>query len=111
MGHYLKDNSREWYIALDYRPLRAAKIRLFFIDAIRGPDYTALGGERLGNPPLASVEWQSTTLGIRLSYQLINDLYLDASFIHSDISGNQDWSAEYFYGQQNTFNVGVTFGY
>ena len=111
MGHYLKDNSREWYIALDYRPLRAAKIRLFFIDAIRGPDYTALGGERLGNPPLASVEWQSTTFGLKISYQLINDLYLCASFIHSDISGNQDWSAEYFFGEQNTLNFGVTFGY
>jgi len=111
LGHYLKDNTREWYIALDYIPLRAAKIRLFFIDAIRGPDYTALGGERLGNPPLESVEWQCTTFGLRLSYQLINDLYLDASFIHSDISGNQDWSAEYFFGQQNTFNFGVTFGY
>ncbi|MBN1388360.1 MAG: hypothetical protein JW965_07940 [Bacteroidales bacterium] len=111
LGHYLRDNAREWYIAVDYRPLRAASVRLFFTDAIRGPDYTSLGGERLGNPPLETVEWQSTTFGINISYQLINDLYLYASFVHSDISGNPDWSAEYFFGRQNTFNLGVTFGY
>ena len=56
LGHYLKDNAREWYLAFDYKPLRALNINIFFIDAIRGPDYTKLGGRRLGNPPLASIE-------------------------------------------------------
>ena len=47
LGYYLRDNSREWYIALDYHPLRTLDINLSFIDAIRGPDYTALGTNRL----------------------------------------------------------------
>ncbi len=111
MGHYLKDNSREWHIALDYRPLRASNIRLFFTNAIRGPDYTALGVPRLGNPPLASVEWQSTTFGLKFSYQPVNDFYIHASFISSNISGNGDWSPGYFHGRQNTFSFGLTLGY
>jgi len=111
MGHYLKDNSREWYFAVDYRPLRATSIKVFFSDAVRGPDYTALGVDRLGNPPLASIEWQSTQYGIVISGQLINDLYLHASLISSNTRGTEEWTAPYFFGKQTTFNFGITLGY
>jgi hypothetical protein len=111
LGHYLRDNSKEWYVALDYRPLRTLDINLFFIDAIRGPDYTELGVPRLGNPPLASVEWHNTSFGLRASYQIINDLYTWCSLIFSNISGDMRWSPEYFYGRKSTLNLGVTFGF
>ena len=87
LGHYLRDNSREWYLALDYRPLRTMDIRFFFIDAIRGPDYTELGGERVGNPPLASVNWHNTSVGIKSSCQIINDL---VDFFHAEIAGESN---------------------
>ncbi len=111
MGHYLKDNSREWYFALEYRPLRASLVKLWFSDAIRGPDYTALGGDRLGNPLIETIEWHNTSFGLFLSYQLINDLYLSASLTHSDITGNADWTAPYFFGKKTTLNVGATVGF
>ena len=111
LGHYLKDNSREWYLAFDYRPLRTLSINLFFIDAVRGPDYTALGVNRLGNPPLSSIEWHNTSYGIKASYQVINDLCTWFSFCNSNIRGRQDWSPGYFYGRKNTLNAGVSFGF
>jgi len=111
MGHYLKDNSREWYVALDYRPLRTLNINLFFSDAIRGPDYTELGTDRVGNPPLASTDWHNTSYGLKASYQVINDLYTWFSFINSDISGDVRWSPQYYFGRKNTVNLGVTFGF
>ncbi|MDT8402462.1 MAG: hypothetical protein RQ743_12270 [Bacteroidales bacterium] len=111
MGHYLKDNAREWFVALDYKPLRAANVRLFFTDAVRGPDYVTPGGPRLGFPIIGTVEWQSTSYGIDMSYQLINDLYLHASFVHSNTWGIEEWSAPYFRGVQNTINFGLTLGY
>jgi hypothetical protein len=111
MGHYLKDNTREWYLALDYRPARTLNITLFFTDAIRGPDHTSLGGSRVGNPPLATVEWRSRMTGLRASYQVINDLYIWFSFIGSDITGEEDWSPGYFYGKKKTLNTGVSFGF
>ncbi|MCX6334875.1 MAG: hypothetical protein NT092_11330 [Bacteroidia bacterium] len=111
LGHYLRDNSREWYVALDYRPIRTMDIKLFFIDAIRGPDYTDLGTPRLGNPPLDSINWHNTSIGFRASYQVINDLYVWASFVYSDVSGDVRWSPEYFFGKKNTFNLGITFGF
>jgi hypothetical protein len=111
LGHYLRDNSREWYVAFDYRPLRTMNINLFFIDAIRGPDYTELGVPRLGNPPLDSITWHNTSFGLKASYQVINDLYTWCSLAFSNISGDKRWSPEYFYGKKNTFNFGVTLGF
>lgn len=111
LGYYLRDNSREWYVSFDYRPLRTMKISLWLLDAIRGPDYTELGTPRVGNPPLKSVEWHNTSLGLKTSYQVINDLYAWGSFTISNIRGNQSWSPEFFYGKKNTINIGVSYGF
>jgi len=111
LGHYLKDNSREWFVALEYKPVKTLDIKLYFTDAIRGPDYNELGGSRLGNPPLDSINWQNTTIGLRASYQVINDLYVWLSASHSNISGDVRWSPGYFQGRKNTFNFGITFGF
>jgi hypothetical protein len=111
LGHYLKDNSREWYVALDYHPLRTLDINLCFIDAIRGPDYTELGVNRVGNPPLDSVQWHNTAFSLKVSYQIINDLYAWFSITSGHITGDTRWSPEYFYGWKNTVNAGVSFGF
>ena len=111
LGHYLRDNSREWYMAIEYKPVRTLNIKAWLTDAVRGPDYTELGTPRVGNPPLESFEWQGRVYGLRASYQIINDLYLWGSFVSSDISGDQRWSSPYFYGNKNTINVGATFGF
>jgi hypothetical protein len=111
LGHYLRDNSREWYIALDYKPMSTLIINLSFTDAVRGPDYNELGGSRLGNPPLAIVHWQSTSYKLKASYQIINDLYTWISFCSSNTTGDARWSPEYYYGRKNTLNAGVTLGF
>lgn len=111
LGHYLRDNSREWYLAFDYRPYRALNINLSFTDAVRGPDYTELGTPRVGNPPLATIQWHNTSFGLKATYQIINDLYSWLGFTWSNISGDARWSPAYFYGSKNTFNVGVTAGF
>jgi hypothetical protein len=111
LGHYLRDNAREWYAALDYKPVRTLDIRFYFCDAIRGPDYTELGTPRVGNPPLDSINWHSTSIGLSGTFQLINDLYVWASFVYSDVSGDVRWSPEYFYGKKKTFNLGITLGF
>jgi hypothetical protein len=111
LGYYLKDNSRELYLAFDYRPIRTLDICLFFLDALRGPDYTEKGGSRLGNPPLSQVDWRNTSCGLKGSFQLINDIYAWISFINSNITGDARWSSPYFYGKKNTFNAGITIGF
>lgn len=111
LGHYLRDNAREWYLALDYKPLRTLNINIFYSDAVRGPDYTELGGSRIGNPPLESVEWHNSAYGMRASYQIINDLLAWISFSSANITGDMRWSPAYFFGEKNTLNAGITFGF
>jgi hypothetical protein len=111
LGHYLRDNSREWYVAFDYHPLRTLDINLFFLDAVRGPDYTGLGGSRVGNPPLDSIQWHNTSYGIKASYQVVNDLYTWASASFGDIRGDMRWSPAFFYGRKTTLNLGITYGF
>ncbi len=111
LGHYLRDNSREWYLAFDYRPVRTLNINIFFTDAIRGADYTELGTDRLGNPPIAEVKWHSTSFGFKGSYQLVNDLYTWFSLVSGDVTGDERWSADFLFGNRRTMNMGVTFGF
>ena len=111
LGHYLKDNSREWYVSLGYKPIRTLSINLWFLDAVRGPDYTELGGSRLGNPPLAAVQWHNTSYGLNASYQLINDVYVWLSASKSNTGGDVRWSPGYFYRDKVTMNGGITVGF
>ncbi len=111
LGHYLRDNSREWYLGLNYKPVRALNISLFFLDAIRGPDYNEIGASRVGNPPLESVKWHFTSFGVRSLFQVINDLYFWAEFEGSNMRGDKRWTPEFLHGKKNTLNLGITFGF
>lgn len=111
MGHYLRDNSREWYAAIDYKPIRALDIKVYFSDVVRGPDYSETGGNRLGNPPIDSIAWKNSTFGLKADYQVINDVYVWLSVFRSDISGDPRWNPVFFRGKKNNLNVGVTVGF
>jgi len=111
LGHYLKDNSREWFISIQYKPIRGLSTEFWFIDAVRGPDYTEAGGSRTGNPPLASIEWHNRNIGLKADYQIINDLYIWLAISSGNISGDERWSPDFFEGKKNTLNAGFTWGF
>jgi hypothetical protein len=111
LGHYLRDNSREWYFSIGYKPFRTCEINVSVLDAIRGPDYTELGASRWGNPPLAEVKWHNTSYNLKITGQLINDIYFWGSFTTSNVRGNQTWTPPYFFGKKNTINIGMTMGF
>ena len=111
MGHYLKDNSREWYFSLGYRPIRTLDIRLWFSDAVRGPDHTLLGSPRVGNPALETIEWSNRSFGLNADFQILNDLYMWMSVVRSDVAGNETLMPEFYRGVKTTVNAGVTVGF
>jgi hypothetical protein len=91
--------------------VRTMNISLFYMDDIRGIDYTALGGSRIGNKPLTPIEWENTSFGLKGSFQVINDVYVWASFIHSNMWGNPAWTPDMMQGIKNTVNAGMTIGF
>ncbi len=111
LGHYLRDNTREWYFAIDYKPVRAMNIKLFHNRAERGEDFQSVGGSRTGLPYINPVKWKSIRTGIEVSWQITGGVYLTGSFVASDVTGEEAWTPEWSYGEKNTFNAGLTWGF
>jgi hypothetical protein len=113
LGHYLQDNAREYYLALDYRPIRGLNLQLSYLNAQKGPDHTELGSPRLGLPFMESVEWKNTTIRFRARYQVINDAHVFGEYRYSDISGAEvaRYTHPLYQGKTSTFSFGVNFGF
>lgn len=113
LGHYLKDNAREIYMGFGIKPIRGMNVKLSYILAQKGPDYTSLGTYRVGNPFLSSIEWESTEIKFDVNYQIINDMYVFATFARLNTSGNtlKQYTPEFYQGKTNTFSVGFNVGF
>lgn len=111
MGHWIRDNSRTWYIALDWRPMRASGIRVWHEKAVRGPDYQSIGGNRVGLPYLDPIEWQSSATGLEISYMITGGVQATAAVTHSNVTGRADWYPAHLYGNTITFSGGVVWGF
>lgn len=113
LGHYLKDNSQEFYISIDAKPIRSLYLHASFLLAQKGPDYDELGGDRLGLPFMETIEWENKSFSIIARYEIINDAFFTIEFQNSDISGNDlsKYTHPLWYGKTNTFSVGMNFGF
>ncbi len=43
LGHYLEDNARQFYLGLEYRPVRTLNLKAYYKRSEKGPDHTLLG--------------------------------------------------------------------
>ena len=111
MGHWLRDNSRSWYLALDYKPLRAMTLRLWHEWSERGPDYQSIGGSRLGLPYLETIEWSNVATGFEASYLITGGVQVSASLTMRNVEGRNDWYPAHLYGQTTTFSGGIVWGF
>jgi hypothetical protein len=111
MGHWLRDNSRSWYLALDYRPIRTMTIRLWHEWSQRSTDYQSIGGTRIGLPYLESIEWENTATGIDVSYYITGGVQARASFTARNVTGREDWYPSYLYGKTTTFSGSIVWGF
>lgn len=112
LGHYLQDNASELYFALDYIPARGVRVKLSYLHARKGPDYTSLTTERIGLPYMENIEWENRSLAFETSWQVINDGYLFLSFLHGRTTGDvEKYSPGFFHGTTNTLSFGANFGF
>jgi len=117
-GHYLRDNSQEIFVALEYKPLRGLHIKASYLLAQHGPDYVydIQGDTPVDTYPfLEKVTWENQTISLKATYEFINNAYLFAEFINSDISGEEEqmnlYTPEFFRGEQQTISFGFNFGF
>jgi len=116
LGHYLEDNARQFYLGLEYRPLRTLNIKAYYKNSEKGPDHTELGTmPRAQTAPFDPVVWQSVHLGILGTFQVINELYVRLGYEWRNVSGEAEyldlWTPEEYHGKTGTFRIGLNYGF
>ncbi|MFA6924462.1 MAG: hypothetical protein WC223_09440 [Bacteroidales bacterium] len=114
LGYYLKDNAEEYYFCLRYKPIRGLTTDISYTDSKKGPEYVYTGTAKngLGLPFMKNVEWQSKAVSVKISYELINDVFLSFEYINNFITGNYlKYNPEFYWGNTNTYVVGANIGF
>ena len=108
LGHYLKDNAREIYLAADYKPLSKIQLSGWYSFAQKGPDYPYIRQKEkvLGIPFLEDTMWEQTEFGFNVNYQLLNDVFLFADLIKRNIKGDYErYNSSYFWKNTLTYSL------
>lgn len=117
MGHYLRDNSQEIYLGMRCRPFKSLNITAGITHGDVGPEYPYTGKDKsgLGLPFLETKEYQFTNLDVKVSYEILNDLFITAGCKLSDNKGTMasTYTAPFYYGKNGKtstlfagFNIG-----
>ncbi|RLD66683.1 MAG: hypothetical protein DRI84_04230, partial [Bacteroidetes bacterium] len=124
LGHYLIDNSEEFYIALRIKPISRLYIKAEYFYAMHGDDYdynNYSGYSAVSIPVLKNKTWDNTTLGFYATYELLNRVYIRMYYTISNIQGYDlngqtsadyldKFSPEFYWGKQDTFGIGFNIG-
>ena len=117
MGHYLVDNSQEFYLSLQYKPIRGLDIELSYSLAQHGDDYdinNPIDGAH-SDPRLKNIIWQNSNIIFRSKYEIVSNTYLFGEFNYQNITGQQTamekYTPEYYWGKTSTFTVGFNVGF
>jgi hypothetical protein len=102
LGHYLKDNSQEIYVAVDYKPIRGLHIRVDYLFAQHGDDQV--------KKTLGKIVWENQTLTAGVNYEIINNVYVFGEYMYSKTKGGNTYTPPIFHGNTNSvvggFNIG-----
>jgi hypothetical protein len=123
LGHYLRDNSVEYYTCLSIKPFSKFSTKISYVLAKHGNEYQYTDGleaEKL--PFIDDVTWSKKSLGIEASWEFISNSYILVSYSISNIKGYDvdNQSAQYYLdqftpkflqGKTNTLILGFNFGF
>ncbi len=90
MGHYLGDNAQEFYIELEYKPIRGLDLSLSYINAQKGRSYDYLRSnilEIISQKPLDGRSWTNSTLVFDAVYEVFNNAYARINMEYNNAQG------------------------
>jgi len=97
LGHYLGDNSCEYYLCVRWKPIRGLSVKTTYTKAIHGNSWV------YGDTPqpvrkgfMEEISWQQQLFSVEIQWEALSNLYLDASlnFIDTHSYGLDGLSAE-----------------
>jgi hypothetical protein len=112
-GSYLRDNSDEIYASIKIKPYSNFHIMLDYTKSRKGPDYRLNDKYYAGDWYMKEVTWQRKAITGQISYQPINDLYINLGYEYSDISGKDMslYTPTYMQGKKSTLFGSVNIGF
>jgi hypothetical protein len=123
LGHYMRDNSRNLYIMMRYKPVRGLDIDIFYDFAQHGDDVKYGEFEPPDEAPvMENITWQKDVYGFNARYQLFNGTWFTAGLAFSNYRGFDagDLTAQeyldkftppYYQGQNTTLYLGFNIGF
>ncbi|MDD3875261.1 MAG: hypothetical protein PHT69_01425 [Bacteroidales bacterium] len=113
LGHYLRENAEEYFVALGYKPLRGLCFSASYTKALKGEQhaYTS-NGSTSATPFLDKIIWKNETYSFKVFYDLFNKTRLFGGFSYSEIEDDLGiYSPDFLKGTQRTFSFGAHVGF
>lgn len=124
LGHYLKDNSQDFYASVTYSPWNTLRVKASYLYAVHGNEYQYVFGT-VGvdeHPVLQDKTWTNNTITIRAEMLPFTNIRIFAEFAHGNITGYEVddntaqyyenlYTPEYLRGITNTFTAGFGIGF
>ncbi|MGM0378069.1 MAG: hypothetical protein ACQEQ0_14980, partial [Bacteroidota bacterium] len=124
MGHYLRDNSHDYYLELTVRPFSRFNMKASYLYAVHGNEYPYAKGETPidEHPFIEDKTWDNKTISLEASYELSANSYIFTSYSYRNIEGyNADgtpagyylssYTPEMFHGETSTWQFGFNLGF
>jgi len=111
LGHYLRDNAEEYYVAAAYKPLRGLKIQVSYTKALKGEEYAYDAISTTATPFIQQTIWRNETYSVGVNYQVFNNVKVFSKFDYSEIKDNTGiYTLDFFKGIQRTLSFGCGIG-
>lgn len=111
LGHYLRDNAEEYYLAATYKPIKELKIMFSYCKALKGEEYAFDTISDTATPFIQKTIWRNESFSAGINYQVLNNVKLFSSFTYSEIKDiNGKYTPGFYKGIQRTLSFGCGIG-
>lgn len=113
MGHYLKDNAQELFIAINYKPISKMNIGINYTNIKKGTPYIYGLVDPWGLPFMETVVWEATRVSGTLSYELLSKIFIQGEAMVYFNKGNATLYNPYYLSKSRgiAINGGISIGF
>lgn len=133
LGHYLGDNSQEFYAYLQYKPVRGLDIKLSYTKAQKGKDYDYVREnvrEIISQTALDALTFENDIVSLKAVYEIWNNCYAMLNLEYNNARGYDlqsevivgenrldsqgyldKFAPKYYQGENWTVSVGLSIGF